>query len=308
MEDIIFLAKKICSFGERQGARLQRAMKFIKSSLVQNKISFNVVKYDAKIPFFKKFELIVDGQLMDCLPSGLKSGHITKKNIISNLSEEDVHFENINYNPKCREISRMNFYDFPAITIKNKDVPMIENAKSIDGFLSVKKRNEKREQILIGNMKDPINIVFTHVDSLGGEGATDNSISNALILNIIIKNQTLLETCLFVFDSCEELSLNDEFYWCYGYRVFEKKHLKLLKNCQNILVIDGVGIKTRISKKDKDIKIAFAVKNDFSKKIIVFIEDTYYYLKYGHSKLDTMSNICIQDILKVKRNFFNMIK
>jgi len=92
MENVIFLTEKICSFGERQGIQLRRTVKFIKSILSQNKISFNVLEYNVKVPLFKKFELVADNQQIECLPSGLKSGYVTKKNIISNLLEENIFF------------------------------------------------------------------------------------------------------------------------------------------------------------------------------------------------------------------------
>ncbi|MFA6089304.1 MAG: hypothetical protein WC755_05545 [Candidatus Woesearchaeota archaeon] len=212
MTKIISLAKKICSFGERQDKNLQLAITFIEKFLLKNDISYVISKYNVVVPKFIKSELKVDKKIINCSPSGLTSGKITTKKIINNLIEQKKEQKNINFNPLCKEISRMNFYKKAALTIKRDDVQKIKNSKKIDAILIVKKKKEIRKQILIGNLKNPQTIIFTHLDSLGGESATDNAISNALILEIVRNNKNILNNCLFVYDSCEELSLNDNIY------------------------------------------------------------------------------------------------
>jgi hypothetical protein len=302
MKEILTLTKKICSFGERQNRNLRLAVNFIENYLRNNNISFITSKYIAKIPHFKESKLIVDGILIESSPSGLTSGKIKTKHIINNLLEQKTDSKNINFNPKCKEISRMNFYKKPALTIKKSDTKKVKNSKNVSGHMIIKERKEIRKHIIIGNIKNPKTIIFTHLDSLGGSGATDNAVSNALILNIITNNRKILNSCLFVYDSCEELSLNEKNYWCYGYRVFEKNNTNILKNCDNILVLDGIGINTKISKNKKDIEIAFKINNEtLLKKTTVFIENNSDYLKIGHSKLDTINKINTQDIAKIKK-------
>ncbi len=307
------LVKKICSFGERQDKNISNAMKFIENYIQINKVSYTINEYAVKVPYFKKFWLKVDGKSIECAPSGLKSGKITNKFLISNLLEEEINKPNINFNPYCEEISRMNFYSAPALTIKRKDTNKIRNAKNIEGILVVEEKKETGKQILVGNTTNPRKIVFTHVDSIGGEGAIYNAVSNALLLNYIVKNK---ESCkesykenLYAFDPCEELSLNDNKYWCYGFRVFEKKHTKILNDCKKIIVLDGIGINTKISKEKKDIDSTFNVDNKklFS-KITVFIEPTKPYLKWGHSKLDTISHINKKDITKMEKIISKKLK
>ncbi|MFH0943298.1 MAG: M28 family peptidase [Candidatus Beckwithbacteria bacterium] len=94
--------------------------------------------------------------------------------------------------------------------------------------------------ILAGNLVKPWSILLTHFDAIG-PGALDNASGVAVCLKILIERSDFAQDNLAVFSGSEETSKERPIYWGYGYRRFEQKYGRLLKNCRAIYVVDCVG-------------------------------------------------------------------
>lgn len=98
----------------------------------------------------------------------------------------------------------------------------------------------KTNNILVGNLVNPRSILLTHFDAIG-PGALDNASGVAVCLKVLIENPDFIKDNLVVFSGSEETSQEKPIYWGYGYRQFEQKYGRLLKNCRGIYVVDCVG-------------------------------------------------------------------
>lgn len=263
--DTLKIVKKLCALGERQFLAEQKAADLIIKELKKNNIKFQQQFYITKIPKVLKQELYADNKKIPALATSFKSGKITSKhNIISSLMTEDINLfqSNINFNPECEGISRPSYHFAPSLAVARGDVAKILNAKKIKGEVQVKAVNHRSQNILVGNLKNPQNILIGHYDSLS-YGAIDNASGTAVKLALIIDRPELLENNLFVFGGNEELSFDVKpAYWGHGYRVFENKYLNLLNKCKKIYLIDGLGEDSTIIHQDIEIAyLAFPINN-----------------------------------------------
>lgn len=240
-------AKKIisdlCAIGERQLVGEKTARKIIEDFLNGHHISFSAQEYLTEIPKYTSWGLKVDGKIVEAEPCGYVSGKIiTNATLLSSLisSQKNLYDANINFNPSADRISRSNHYFAPALAIHRKDVGRVATAQKVDGFVSVQKSKHQSANILVGNLKNPKYIVFSHYDSVS-TGAVDNASGTALSLEYILENPKSLEENLFALCGNEELSYDEPIYWGHGYRVFEQEYGKLLKNAKGILVLDSFG-------------------------------------------------------------------
>lgn len=94
--------------------------------------------------------------------------------------------------------------------------------------------------VLVGDLVNPQLIILTHFDAIG-PGALDNASGVATCLRILIERPDFVKDNLVVFSGNEEISPEKPIYWGYGYRVFEQKYGRLLKNSWGIYVVDCVG-------------------------------------------------------------------
>ena len=307
------IIKKLCSFGERQLENEKKAYELITFLLKNKNIKFTNLSFTTKIPLWEKYSLFADGKKIKCLPTGLKSGKInSNSNLISSRAgiEDCLYLKNINFNPSCSSISKARFYYAPAIAINRGDVLKVCKSKKIEGVLKVKKINHKTNSILVGNLKNPKNIIFSHFDSIE-IGAIDNASGTALCLNLCLENIKLLKNNLFVFDSNEEISYDEPISWGYGYREFEKKYLNLLKKCENIFVVDCIGHSNlKVFDSLEIIKLAFPIKNinTFSKKIKILSGDINKLMEVYQSPIDKPNLIKGKYLDEVKSYLENKIK
>jgi hypothetical protein len=297
--------KDLVSMGNRQLEKETQAFLYIKDILDKNNISYTLQKYNTFVPKFLKYELLADGKKIECLPSGFVSGKIEGKHaIISTISgiefKEDV--PNINFNPECKSISRGDHYNAPALSVKYTDIAKICSAKNVVGELIVEKTKHESVNILVGNSKNPKNILFSHYDSIQS-GAVDNASGVALSLDLIINNPLVLKDSLFVICGNEEIAYDKEYYWGYGYRVFEKKFSNLLKSAKRILVLDSFGYTEPVLNKDIEIVILgfpiYSLKK-YIKKIAMISGEINELMKFYHSDSDTPNLI--------KENFYQNTK
>jgi len=301
---IIEIVEKILAIGERQFAGERKTATFIKDFLRKNNIEFKTQNFFTLSPKIKKAELKIGNSTIDCEATGFISGTVNTKLILNSLESSQLHlFEsNINSNPACKSVSLSNFYFAPSIAIKNTDKRKIQT-KNVVAEIKVTKKKYQSENILVGNMKNPVNIFFGHYDSIK-TGAIDNASGIGVMLKLVLDRPELLFDSLFCFCGNEELSYDKPIYWGHGYRVFEKKYFTLLKRCSKILVVDCVGNGKTIGITDKNILIkAFPIKNirDLADKIIAVSGNIPKLMKVYHSNDDTIKQLdekFLQDTLK----------
>lgn len=291
----IEIVSKILAFGKRQCENEQKTARFIKSLLKSNKIDFLVQKFDALVPKIKKAILEIDGNFIPCEGTGLVSGKISALKLLNSLESSQLYLyePNINFNPKCPTISRSNFYFAPSLAISRQDKLKVINGRNIDAELKVILKKYISENLLVGNYKNPTNILFAHYDSLS-TGATDNASGVAVMLNLLLENPQLLKQSLFVFCGNEELSYDQPIYWGHGYRVFEKKYLDLLFQTKKIFVVDCVGNgKTKIYSDPRILRNAFPIKNaqKLCQKIYIVDGDIDELMKVYHSDEDDIGRL-----------------
>jgi len=288
------IVKQLVKISPRQFEGELKARKFIVEYLNKLNILFRFQTFDVRIPRAEKYSLTVDGKKIPCLPCSFQSGKIEGKEFLSNPLRDSGQKDKkaIIFNPLGRAISLHTYYFLPALSVSRDQIPGIIKAKSVLGKVDVKMRKYRAVNILIGNTRDPQNIIFAHYDSLE-TGATDNACGTAVVMEFIKRNGT--EKNLFVLSGCEELSHEKPVYWGYGYRFFEKKYSSLLRNCRCIVVVDSVGNgKTIVFNNDPEtIRLGFPVKNakKLQKKIFLLTGDIKKLMTVYHSKDDDMSQI-----------------
>jgi hypothetical protein len=289
------LIKKLSDLGERQLAQEIKASKLLMQELASFKVKFKVQYFATKIPVVKSVSLKADKRNIKAKSSSLVSGVIKNKFVLATPVIKPLKKDqpNINFNPKCLDISQSDFYFVPALAVNKKDVSKIRRARYVEGKINVKAQKHRSLNILIGNLKNPKNILFAHYDSIG-PGAYDDASGIAVLARLIIDYPKLEKENLFVLAGNEELSYDAPFYWGRGYRAFEKKYYALLKNCRKILVIDGVGVgSVLVSKRFKLVEACFPVENlkKFAGKVQVLSNGDEILYQIYHSDLDKPGNI-----------------
>jgi hypothetical protein len=291
MEKII---KKLVSLETRQGTQADKAAEYLIAILKKSKTPFAVKTYRVDMPVWKKFSLKADERDIPCLPTGFTSGNVDGVSAITSSLISSRYFldtPHLNFNPKCPTISRANFSSAPSLAVSRDSLKELFTAKEIEGTIVVQKKKIKTYQILVGNTRNPKNILFSHFDSIGC-GAVDNATGTAVMMELVITHPELLKKNLFVFDGNEEISYDHPVYWGRGYRNFEKKYNKIFKNTQQIIVVDCIGYdKTQIlhGKSQRDIaRLAFPIKNieTYSSKIRLVTSDYDKLMTVYHSDLD----------------------
>lgn len=281
---------------ERQGRVARKTVNEIKKILKETHIDFTVENFTTYVPKISKAKLIVDGKNIPCMGCSFVSGKISSKDsVVSSLisSQYLIDKANINFNPECDSISRSNFYFAPSLAINKKDLAMVVNGRKVRAEVKVKKTECVVENLLVGNKKNPKNIVFAHYDSIG-PGVVDNASGFVTVLSVIIQNQETLKDTLYVFDGNEELSYDFPVYWGHGFRVFEKKHFRIMDRAEKIVVVDCVGnVKTFSTNDEKISKLAFPIKNisKWKNKVEIVGGDIDDLMTVYHSDLDVVSKL-----------------
>jgi hypothetical protein len=294
--DYFKFINRLLSFSPRQLEGETKAANFIIDFLKNNKIQYHLDYFFTFIPKIEKAVLKVDKKLIPCQGCSFIGGEIKDKDyILSSLipSRFFIDKPNINFNPKCSDISLSNFYFAPALAISPKDLPLILKAKKVYGRVDVRKVKHKAVNILVGNIDNPKTVVFAHYDSIN-TGAIDNASGVSAMASILLK-KNILNSNLFVFSANEELSYDFPTYWGYGFRAFEKKYYKILSKTKKIFVIDCIGHSSiKIFQDETFIKLAFPIANlkRLKSKILVFSgKDLNNLFRVYHSNLDLPKEI-----------------
>lgn len=299
--------KKLLACSPRQLKGESRAGDIIAKTLALNNIPFIVQKFNVYVPKTELAKLIADGKKIDCMATSFVSGKIYgKEKIISSMYNFDVDepdSPNINFNPYCIGLSCVTHYFAPAITIHPKDILKIVKAKKISGEVKITKTIHESRNFLVGDIKNPKNIFFTHYDCLN-LGAIDNASGVSVLMATCITKPDILENNLVVFAGAEELSYDKPTYWAHGYREFEKKYFSLMKYAKKIICVDSVGADVpKISHDPQFLHQAFPIANakKFKKKIIGIFGDIQKLLPVYHSDLDTIHNLHVKYLQKTTK-------
>jgi len=283
--------QELTALKNRQAENETKAALLIIKYLQVAKVSFKQQFYFTFIPKFLKSELLIDGRKINALPTSFVSGKINKQTkIISSLISSQPFFyqSNINFNPKSSTISKSNHYFAPSFAVAFKDILKIKTANKIKGVVKVKKYKHRSQNIIIGNLKNPQTVIFSHYDSIG-PGAVDNASGVALSLDLILNHKNSIKENLFVIAGNEEFSYDQTVYWGHGYRVFEKKYFQLLKKAKRILVLDCLGYDNPILHTNPSlVKLGFPIKNlgKLAKKITMLSGSFDKLMPVYHSELD----------------------
>ncbi|MFZ8856506.1 MAG: hypothetical protein ACO2OX_04975 [Candidatus Nanopusillus sp.] len=271
---------------------LNNTSKYIKENLEKVGIDFFDQYFKVSIPFDEGSYILLDnGEKIIGKANSFVSGYFEEKNIYSsqNISQE-IRIPHINYNQYYDAFSGVIFYDFPVINIKKSDLIKVINSEEIKVYVNIKRKLIKTENILVGNIKNPKNIIFTHFDTIFS-GALDNSSGTAALLYGIINNKININENLIVFSGCEELSYDRPYYWGYGYRVFEYEYKEILEKSKKIIIYDMFGHSKPILTKDY-IKEAFPIMSEYLyEKSTQISESNNDWIKFYHSDADTIDKI-----------------
>lgn len=235
--------KLLTDIGPRFAEKEIVAARIIENCLAANNIKFKTQSFETEVPVCTKAELTVDGQLIDCIGGSLVSGEILSGDyLISHYGFSGDTPYNIAYSPITDEISVVDHYEVPSVSISRKDVIKIIMAKDVKGKIVIKRTKINTENILVGNLNNPQNLVFAHFDSIIGPGAVDNAGSAEVMMRCLINNVDLLKTTLFNFSGNEEMSYDNYNKYGYGFRIFEAEYSKLLEQAKQVIVMDGLGV------------------------------------------------------------------
>lgn len=288
---------ELTRFNNRYGTSEKPVADYLVRSLKEMNAPFSIQLFDSQTPQYSKASLVADGEVIECLPTGLKSGVITNNyNLISSLtsSQKFIDTPNINFNPKSDAICVCNFYFAPSLAISRRDVPKVMNAQEVRGEVIVEPRDFVARNILVGNQVDPINIVFAHYDAYF-RGATDNASGVAVVLSAIETQPKLLNTTLFVLAGNEELSYDYPVYWGRCFREFARQKRELLENCSSVVVVDSVGDgKPEVEEDQSLIKLAFPIGDEekgILGKTVVLTGDFDRLMEVYHSAADTIDRL-----------------
>src|SRR3990167_4404172 len=196
------------------------------------------------------------------------------------------------------------------LAVRPRDLNKIIKAKQIKGIVQVRPVNRPAENILVGNMVAPQQIVIAHYDSIA-VGATDNASGTAVVMTLIQEHPELAKDNLFVLSADEELSYDKPYYWGHGFRMFEGNYGEVMEKCQQIIVVDSVGNTTNTMKRDEYLtKLAFPIKNldKWMNKISLCCGDIDKLLSVYHSELDLDGQLKekqLQQAVKLLRSSLN---
>jgi hypothetical protein len=290
---IIDIIKDLEKFSPRNNEEsLNNTSKYIKENLEKVGIDFFDQYFKVSIPFDGGSYILLDnGEKIIGKANSFVSGYFEEKNIYSSQNiNQEISIPHINYNQYYDAFSGVIFYDFPVINIKKSDLIKVINSEEIKVYVNVKRKLIKTENILVGNIKNPKNIIFAHFDTIFN-GALDNSSGTATLLYGIINNRININENLIVFSGCEELSYDRPYYWGYGYRVFEYEYKEILEKSKKIIVYDMFGHSKPILTKDY-IKEAFPIMSEYLyEKSILISESNNDWIKFYHSDADTIDKI-----------------
>lgn len=275
----------------RRGLGEIEAAKIITSELNKYNIKYELHSFKTVIPKTDKAELFADGEEIACVGASYSSGNFDQNPQILNSFNAISKKPAIIFNPVSHGVCLQTIKDFPAVSINRDDVVKLVMANEIKGKVTVTTEEFESTNILVGNRQNPEKIIFSHYDSIAGEGAIDNAGSVAVLFDLIIDNQDLMKKHLFVFAGSEEESVSSkDGFW--GFEQFDKKFSRLIDNAKQIIVLDGVGVSTpKLINEKQDWVFGISRIEDIKDKVFWMMCDQTEVMKYYHSSLDTLDKL-----------------
>ncbi|MFB6115233.1 MAG: hypothetical protein ABEK04_02990 [Candidatus Nanohalobium sp.] len=300
-KQVIEKAEKLCELSPRMWENEAKAAEKIREFLEEKGLEYQRQKYSVVYPTFPEYWLEADGERIDCLPSGLKSGRIEEKRVIDNWNASSYDQPNINFNPYSEGLSKPTFYDAPALTVSREDLQKIFEAEKIEGKLVVERKQFTSENIIVGNVEDPEYIFLTHYDSWWG-GFLDNAFAVSALIELA--DRIDLEKACIVFTGSEEFSDEGD-YWCYGYREFEKEYHEVMEEAE-LTVVDTLGLGEPIVT-ERFMEDAFLLNDEkLMEKAQLLTTHPENWRSIYHSPLDTKDKARdIDEALKFMENYFD---
>lgn len=297
--DYRILLNKLTDIGPRYAEKELQAAKIIEDWLSSLNVPFITQPFNTEVPVCTKAELIVDNKSIDCIGSTIVGGEMPDgKYLISHFGYTGETPYNIAYSPVTDEISVVDHYKVPSISISRKDVVKIVMAKSVRGIVDVKRTRIDTENILAGNIENPEKIVFAHFDSIIGKGAVDNAGSVAMMMSFITNHSDLLNNTLFIFSGNEEMAYDEYKLSGYGFRVFEKQYGNTLTNAKKIIVMDGLGVgKPNFTQNGLEWVLQLRMLDKIKEKVFWLQNDQTPVLQYFHTHKDNPEIIKDQYLL-----------
>lgn len=286
---------KLTQISPRYGRDEIKAARVIIDELRSLQMQYKEEPFETSVPRIIKAELFADNVSIPCIGSSLISGEIKDgKYLISALGHTgEKRSYNINYSPVTDEISVVDIYKEPSVTISRNSVVQIIMAKEVMGAVEAQKEQFTTENILIGNINNPQNIIIAHYDSIIGDGALDNAAAIAVVMESIKSKPEILQNTLIVFAGNEEVSYDSyKTKSGYGFRVFESSHGNLLKNAKQIIVIDGIGVTSpSFVQAGLDWVLQVKMLDEIRNKVYWLQNGQGEVLKYFHTKADVAGNL-----------------
>lgn len=299
------LLRQLTDIGPRFAEKEIQAAKIIKDYL----LSINV-PFTSEVPVCTHAELIADDKPINCFGSSMVSGEIPDgEYLISHFGYSGETPYNIAYSPVTDNISVIDHFKVPSVTISRNDVVKIVMAKHVQGVVKVKRTTINTENILVGNIEKPNKIVFAHFDSIIGSGAVDNAGSVEILMRCIEHNQNLLPTTLFNFSGNEEIAYDDYKLSGYGFRVFERQYENLLTKAQKIFVLDGLGVgEPIITQNGLDWVLQVKMLDKIREKVFWLQNDQTPVLRYFHTLNDNFEIINESSLLSAEKALNQKLK
>lgn len=284
-EEVVERASRLTDLAPRQLENEKKAAQLIEEEIAGHK--YQTQNFQILVPDFKEWELKADGEEIECLPSGLKSGQIESKALVNSIlnGQGSMNRPNINFNPHAEGISVPNFYEAPSVAINPEDVDKVLEADEVEGYLEVEWVSHESRNILVGNIEDPERIIMTHYDSTWG-GFIDNGFTVSLLIQLL--DELDLEENLVVFAGAEEISQESP-YHCYGYRRFEDQYLGQIQEAEEIFLADSLGRNSQKVIEDPEIvEKAIVLNTEGYEDKVKFVASEYHeVLDIYHSPKDT---------------------
>jgi hypothetical protein len=289
------LINRLTKISPRFGHDEAKAAEVITDTLKALKIPYKEEPFDSSGPRMVKAELFADDMPVPCIGSSMASGEIKDgKYLISAFGYAgEKRPYNICYSPITDEISVVDFFNEPSVTISRKSVVTLVMADKVRGRVEVEEEKFKAENILVGNGDNPETIVIAHYDSIVGDGAVDNAGAVATVMEAIKLRPEILHNNLVVFAGNEEISYdNYKTRSGYGFRAFESEHGEQLKAARQIIVIDGIGVgHPAFVQTGLNWVLQVKMLDEIRGRVFWLQNDQSEVLKYFHTKADVVDNL-----------------
>ncbi|AAR38882.1 NEQ028 [Nanoarchaeum equitans Kin4-M] len=270
---------------------------YIEQFLDKYKIDYHIYEHFVLVPDWVKYYLYIDGQKIDVLPTGLKSGKIEKNIKDSSDLENNYNYPNINFNSYLEsktDISTPIFYNVPSLAVSKNSINLLLNSNDVDGYLKVKIRDIKNKNFVIGNVDKAEQAIVVHYDALW-YGAIDNTSSLGLILYMLKNKEINLNKNAIFLIGFTEIAYYWPEYWDYSFIRVIEKYEDVFKKVKRKLIIDCIGYKDTQFLTDKEYIEAYGV---FGDNILIYGTPLEGLIAIYHATNDTIDKINFDQLKK----------